>query len=442
MSPDALVLTLFLQMAIILAVCRAVGWLGRLLGQTQVVSEMVAGVLLGPSLFGLLAPEAQQWLFPRQLLTGAGGPAGGDAHPSMLILYALSQVGLVLYMFLVGIEFDPGLLAGRARGAALVSAAGILAPFTLGALAAGPLLQHGGLFGEGISAFSAAIFLGASMSITAFPMLARILEEKGIARTRMGTLALAAGSIDDAAAWCLLAIVLSTIQGSWTIAAIAVGGGALYALFMLTAGRRLLARLALSTRPDGGPTRAALSGALLVALLAAYVSDLIGIYAVFGAFIAGVAMPRGRFASELRARAGWLTTTLLLPIFFVYSGLNTRLGLLDSPALLGIALLVLLLAVAGKGVACLLAARATGEGWRESAGIGTLMNARGLMELIILNIGLREGIVTPTLFTIMVLMAAVTTLMTSPLFNLLFRRSVAPSGAALDDRLHPSLPRP
>lgn len=417
-TAHGLTVQLFLQLAVILAACRLCGWLGRRLGQTQVVSEMVTGVLLGPSLFGLVAPAAQAWLFPKTL-------AGGGPHPSMLILYALSQLGLVLYMFMIGLEFNHRLILGRVRHATLVSGAGILAPLTLGGLAALALRGDADLFAPHVTPGAAALYLGAAMSITAFPMLARILHEKGIARTRMGTLALAAGSSDDAAAWCLLALVLSYLEGSWLIALFAIGGGALYVLVMLTLGPALLRGLDRAVDADGRLGPGAMVTALIVLLLGAFVTDTIGIYAVFGAFVAGLAMPRGRFAEAAIRHLDLLTTTLLLPVFFVYSGLNTQIALLDSPAVWRVAIVLVTLSIVGKGVACLLAARVSGEPWRESAAIGVLMNARGLMELIILNIGLQRGVITPTLFTIMVLMAVGTTLMTSPLFELVYGRRVS-----------------
>lgn len=402
----------FFQVAVILAACRAVGWMGRFFGQTQVVSEMVAGVLLGPSLFGWLLPQAQQWLFPQILAT----EAGPIRHPSMTILYVTSQLGLVLYMFLIGLEFDTRVLRAQARSAITVSLSGVIVPFALGAGAAVILQDRYPLFGPGVSLVAAAVFLGASMCITAFPMLARILYEQGIARSPMGTLALAAGATDDALAWCLLALVLAIYKGSPAIAWLAVGGGALYAVAMLTLGRRMLAGLGPWTEREGGVTLPILVTALLVVMGGAAITDSIGIYAVFGAFLAGLAMPRGQFAQQVRGHLELATTGLLLPLFFVFSGLNTSVGLLDTVELWGIAGLLTALAIIGKGGACTLAARFSGQPWRHALGIGTLMNARGLMELIILNIGLQAGVITPTLFTMLVLMAIVTTLMASPVF--------------------------
>lgn len=398
----------FLQLAAILAACRLVGYLARKLGQPQVVGEMIAGVLLGPSLLGLLFPEVQAYLFPKQ---------------AMAILYAVSQVGLVLYMFLVGLEFNVALLRERGRAAVSVSWAGILAPFGLGALLAWWLHGDHDLFADGVSTGEAVLFLGAAMSITAFPMLARIIYERGLSGTSMGTLALAAGSADDAAAWCILAVVLASFSGDFTVAAVAIGGGVLFALVALLVMRPLLARAGSWIERRQAYDSVALPGALVLLMLAAWYTDAVGIYAVFGAFILGIAMPRGAIAERIERQVLPLTVNLLLPLFFVYSGLNTRIGLVSTPTLWGIALLILLAACLGKGAACYLAARAHGEPHREAMGIGALMNARGLMELIILNIGLERGLITPTLFSIMVIMAIVTTLMALPLFNAVFGKT-------------------
>jgi Kef-type K+ transport system membrane component KefB len=421
-APHDLTVKLFLQLAVILAACRICGWLGRRVGQTQVVSEMVAGILLGPSLFGLIAPQAQAWLFPKTLAAGTVG--AGGVHPSMLILYAISQLGLVLFMFMIGLEFNHRLILGRVRHASLVSGAGIVAPLALGAGAAYALRGHADLFAPHVTPGAAALYLGAAMSITALPTLARILHEKGIARTRMGTLLLAAGSSGDAAAWCLLALVLSYLEGSWLIAILAIGGGGLYVAVMLLLGRPLLRVLDRGVDGDGRLTPGRFVAGLLVLMLGAFVTDTVGIYAVFGAFIVGIAMPRGPFADAAIRHLDLLTTTFLLPVFFVYSGINTQIGLLDSAAIWGVAVILIGLSIVGKGGACLLAARVSGETWRESTVIGVLMNARGLMELIILNIGLERGVITPTLFTIMVLMAIITTLMASPLFEVIYGRRV------------------
>ena len=414
---------LFLQLAVIIATCRAVGWLGRrFLGQTQVFMEMVAGVVLGPSLLGLFLPSAQSFLFPKTLaITAVSGAIVEVAHPNMVILYALAQVGLVLYMFVIGLEFDLALLRGRAKSAGLVSAAGIVVPFACGALLLPYLLSRGDLFAPGVSAGIAWLFVGASISITAFPMLARILYERGIANTHLGALTLAAGSLDDAVAWCLLALVLALFGKDPAAAWKAIGGGVLYAVAILTVGRRLFAVFARSFGSRGELSTDAFTGVVVILMACAWFTDAIGIYAVFGAFLCGAAMPKGEFAAVLTDRIEQLTTSLFLPMFFVYSGLNTKIGLVNTADLWMLTAVVVMVSIVGKGVACMLAARLAGESWRHSSVIGVLMNARGLMELILLNIGLERGVITPTFFTIMVLMAVVTTGMASPLYQILSR---------------------
>lgn len=404
MSNHELATQFFLQMAVILAACRLTGWVMARLGQSQVVSEMIAGVLLGPSLLGWLAPDLSAALFPAN-----GTP----------LLYVVAQIGLVLYMFVVGCEFDLGQLRQRLGAAASVSAAGILAPFGLGALLAWGLVQTPGYFGTGISPLLAMLFMGAAMSITAFPMLARIIHEQGLARSPLGTLALAAGAIDDAVAWCVLAVVLALLRQDAAVAYLALGGAAGYALLCLGLLRPLLAPLGRVVQTRGlqpGPFVVV----LLLLMLGAWFTDFIQIYAVFGAFLMGLAMPRGQLTEALQQRIEPLTRSLLLPVFFTYSGLHTQIQLVNTATLWGLAALVLLAAVAGKGLACYAAARWHGYAPREALAVGTLMNARGLMELIILNIGLQAGIITAPLFTLMVLMAIVTTLMASPVFRRLY----------------------
>jgi Kef-type K+ transport system membrane component KefB len=405
----------FLQMAFILGVCRAVGWVFARLGQSAVVSEMIAGVLMGPSLMGWLLPGVSAYVFP-----AASKP----------ILFAVCQVGLALYMFLIGVEFDLDLIKSRTRSAIAVSLAGILAPFALGAMLAMQLAGDGALFSAKTTPLQAVLFMGAAMSITAFPMLARIIHERGLAKTSLGTLALAAGSMDDAAAWCVLAVVLASFQGDASIALLAVGGGVAYALVVLLGVKRLLAPLGRRVEREGRMGPNTLVVALMLCMLGAWFTDAIQIYAVFGAFLMGLAMPRGRFAEELQRQLHPLVTAFLLPVFFVYSGLNTKIGLVDTPTLWALALVVLLAATAGKGLACYAAARWQGEPHHEAMAIGTLMNARGLMELIILNIGLQRGLIEPALFAIMVMMAIVTTLAATPVFNAIERSRRRAAAAA------------
>lgn len=408
MSNVQLSLHFFLQLALILVACRVVGFFARRIGQPQVVGEMIAGVLMGPSLLGLVLPGLHSQIFPKS---------------SMGVIYSVSQVGLVLYMFLVGVEFKPDLIKRRIRSAASVSVAGILTPFALGSLIALYLVKDPRFFASTVTGPEAMLFLGAAMSITAFPMLARIIYERGLTGTSLGTLALAAGSMDDAAAWCILAIVLASFTGHIQIAILAIGGGIAYALVVLTLVRRWLRPLGRSAERDAGLSPPIFSSVLALIMLSAWLTDVIGIYAVFGGFILGTAMPRGEFAHDLQRKIEPLVTNFLLPLFFVYSGLNTRIGLVDTALLWAVTAGVLVTATMGKGIACWLAARLNGEVNKEALAIGSLMNARGLMELIILNIGLERGLITPTLFTIMVVMAIATTLAASPVFELVYRQS-------------------
>lgn len=414
---------LFLQLAVILAVCRLVGRLLRPLGQTQVVSEMVAGVLLGPSLFGLLAPKAQQYLFPTTQALNAGSSTITTLHPSMAILYALSQIGLVLYMFLIGLELNRRLLTQHSKDAITISLSGILTPVVMGGMLGFMLAGDERLFTREVVPWQAALFVASAMSITAFPMLARILYEAGIARTRIGTLAIGAAAVNDVVAWALLACVVAAVSDSASIAMLAIGGGAAYAGFMIFIGRRLFRWFDWVTARYEGVPLETLAVLLLILALCAWFTDLIGIYSVFGAFIAGIVMPRGRFAAEVKSAIEPLTVSLLLPIFFVYSGLNTQMALLIEPSLLGITVLTIVVAFVCKGVGCMFASRMTGTSWREAATIGVLMNARGLMELILVNIALERGLISTGLFTILVLMAIITTLAASPLYYALNKQA-------------------
>ncbi len=409
-----LMLRFMLQVLVVLGACKAVGWFGtRFLGQAQVTMEMVTGVMLGPSLFGLLAPNLQHQIFPQFIEEGV---KSSGRHPSMFILYVIAQIGLVLYMFLVGTEFDLGILKGKTKTAVSVSGAGIVAPFALGLLVYyGFMRGRTDLFGANITDSAAAFYLGASMCITAFPMLARILYEAGMTGTKMGTLALGSGATDDAAAWTILAIVLAQSKGDPKIAIFAIGGGALFVTLMFTVGKSWFRKL-FEDRPLDQTFFTLLIGLLFTF---AWFTDAIGVYAVFGAFVFGAALPKTDLLPKLRERIEPLTVGLFLPFFFVYSGLNTRLGSIQGADMWILAGLALLAAIGGKLGGCYLAARLGGQSHMNSLGIGVLMNARGLMELIILNIGLQSGVIKPGLFSIMVIMAVVTTLMAAPLFRVI-----------------------
>ncbi len=400
----------FFQIAVILVACRVVGMAARYLGQPQVVSEMITGVFLGPSLFGLFLPAWQQAIFPWD--------ATQQTRDSQSYLFPASQLGLALYMFVVGMEFRVDVIRSKIKSSIAVSLAGMLTPFVLGAILAYFLYQYTDLFPGKIKLQEAMIFMGASLCITAFPMLARIIHFKGLAGTTMGTIAIGAGAIDDAAAWCLLAVVLASFDDDATRAYWSIGGGIGFVAFAL-----LLVRPSLHwlrgwfVDADDRLSDAGLVCGLAWMALAAWFTDLIHLHAVFGAFIAGATMPRGQVTQGLIDKIQPLTVALLLPLFFTYSGLNTRIDLLNTWFLWGICALVLLAAIGGKGIACWLAARATGLPNREALGIGALMNSRGLMELIIINIGLQRGIISAELFATLVVMAVITTLMASPFFD-------------------------
>ena len=398
----------FLQLAVILLACRLVGWAGRrLLGQPQVVGEMIAGVLLGPSLLGLLWPELQATIFPKETRN---------------VLYAGAQLGVGLYMFLVGTTLQLEHFQSKARSAIMVSIAGIAAPFLLAVLITPWLMGVPGLFAASISQPNATLFIGACIALTAFPMLARIVNERGLANTALGTLSLTAGAFDDAASWCVLALVLAAFGAGPGVAILAIGGGVLYAAFILLFGRRLLAPLGRIVEREGHMSHTVLGITMALFCLSAFLMDAIGIHAIFGGFILGVVMPRGLFADELKKKLEPLSVILLLPMFFTFSGLNTRMDMVNSGQLLLVA------SVAAKALACYLAARLSGEDNRTALGIGVLMNSRGLMELIIINIGLQKGIIGPALFSMLVLMAIVTTMMASPLFELVYGRKARESG--------------
>jgi Kef-type K+ transport system membrane component KefB len=354
MPVQSLVAQFLLQAGVVLLACRLVGGLATRLGQPRVIGEMVAGILLGPSFLGLLAPAAHAALFP---------PA------SLGLLSSASQLGLVLYMFIVGTHLQTGVIRRAFRSAAVISLAGIVVPFVLGAALARHLHGDGRFFAAGVSVPQGAVYLGAAMAVTAFPVLARIIHDRGIGGTALGTLALAAGATDDAVAWCLLAAVLAGLNPDFNV----VG--------------------------------------------------FLGSHAVFLAFLAGALLPRTQAAREIGRRIEVLAGAVLVPLFFACSGLSTHLNLLWSRELVLVSIVVILIASIGKAVACGVATRLTGRDNREAMAIGALMNARGLMELIVLNIGLEHGLITPTLFTVMVVMTLTTTLAAGPLFEWAWRGS-------------------
>jgi Kef-type K+ transport system membrane component KefB len=419
MNAALLVGMFLLQLAAIVVACRFCGWaMQRIFGQPRVMGEIIAGVLLGPSVFGLLAPDAQAWLFPQA---------------SRNALYVVAQLGIGIYMFVVGLGFHHEHFRASAKSAVAVSLAGVAAPFLAAVVLVPWLMGTPGLFGLRIDATQAMVFLGACIAITAFPVLARIVEERSLGDTPLGALALASGAIGDVLAWTTLAIVLADIDAQPGRAVIAIGCSVLFILFMLFIAPRLLAPLERFAQRRGRAGGLVLLTCLGAFLVSAYVADRVGLHAVFGGFLLGAVMPRGLIANALRRLLEPLAVVVLVPVFFCYSGLNTQLGLVLDPALALVTLAVLSASIVTKFGACWVAARLTGQDNATALAIGALMNTRGLMELIIINIGLQRGIIQPALFSILVLMTMVTTLMATPLLDWI--RGREPQRAALSQ--HP-----
>jgi Kef-type K+ transport system membrane component KefB len=398
---------LCIQAVLVIASSRLLGVLLKKLGQPLVIAEVLAGIALGPSLLGVLSPSTLQLFFP---------PA------SMPVLGLVSQLGLVFFMFLIGLELEPSLLRGMGKSELAISNVSIAFPFALGAGAA--VLLAPTLNPSHVPLLSFVLFLGVALSITAFPVLARILSERRLTHTPVGSLAITCAAIDDVSAWCLLALISAVVRAS------GLGGVGLTVLFtavyctaMWFVARPLLARLLKERAERPGISQRVVVWSVVLLLLSSLATEAIGIHALFGAFFCGVIMPReGGLAHGLREKLEELVVVFLLPLFFAYSGLRTQIGLLDTPGAWALCGLFTLLAVIGKFGGATAAARITGQSWRDSISIGVLMNTRGLMELVVLNIGLDLGVISPTVFTMMVLMALVTTVMTSPLVIMLQRR--------------------
>ncbi|GAB3805597.1 cation:proton antiporter [Micromonospora zhanjiangensis] len=404
MTPTELAPRFFIAVVIILLACRAVAWLLGRVGQPPVVSEMLAGVLLGPSLLGLLLPRAQDAIFPPPL------------YP---MLYVVGQVGLVIFMFQAGYAFRQHEVTGLVGTAGAVSLAGVTAPLVLGVLLVVGFGAPAHILAEGTALGVSAAFVGVALAITAFPMLARIITERGQAGTRHGSLALASGAIDDAAAWIMLAFVIAAASGH-TGPALRTVAGALLFVVLIWYVIRPAATVLMRTDRLADPAR--LLGVVALLFAVAWYTDEIGLYAVFGAFAVGVVMPVGERTDHVVGLLSPVCQTVFLPLFFTYSGLRTEFGLLGDPAVLLFALGCVVAAIAGKFGACWAAARLRGEPSRVALRVGALMNARGLMQLIALNVGLEAGIVSPALFTVLVLVALVTTLMATPLLDWFERR--------------------
>ncbi|WP_246143672.1 cation:proton antiporter domain-containing protein [Actinacidiphila oryziradicis] len=399
---------LLIALPVILLVCRLCAGLFGRMSQPRVIGEIFAGVLLGPSLLGLLWPAGYEWLFPPYLA------------PTLNIL---AQVGLVLFMFLVGYELDVGLIRGRGAAAVTVSQVSIALPFASGVILA--IAMYRSLSLPGVSFATFALFLAVSMSVTAFPVLARLLVDRGLDRTPLGSLSLACAAMDDIAAWCLLAVVVATATNS-SLAGVAVTLAELVAFvaLMFLVVRPLLAKL---VKSEAGQ-QVLLPVMVSAVLLSALGTQKIGVHAIFGAFLLGVVSPRGdgnvdRVIEPVRT----FTMTVLLPLFFVYTGLRTKFALLGTDLRLwGWCLLVIVVAVLGKGVGSTVAAHTAGIDWRESLSLGALMNCRGLTELVVLNVGLDLGMISPTVFAILVMMTLVSTVMTAPALSLIQR--IRPGG--------------
>jgi Kef-type K+ transport system membrane component KefB len=394
---------LVLQIAVILVAARIVGFLFQKINQPQVVGEMVAGILLGPSLLGWLAPGVSAALFP---------PA------SLSYLNALSQVGLVVFMFVVGLALNPSELHGYGHAAVLTSHVSIVAPFCLGGLTA--LYLYPRLSDDGVTFTGFALFMGAAMSITAFPVLARILSERGLVRSRMGTLAIACAAVDDVTGWCILAyiVVLVRVTHAARPAWVTIAGSIAYVLIMLFVVRRILPAFERAFRKRDRLTDNLVATIVVLVLASALATEWLGIHLLFGAFLMGAIMPKTpEFTRYLLHKFESVTVVLLLPLFFAYTGLRTRIGVGGGRAIWFYSAIVIVVAITGKLGGSMFAARLAGMPWREAASLGILMNTRGLMELVILNIGLDIGVISPAMFSIMVLMALVTTFMTTPLLE-------------------------
>jgi Kef-type K+ transport system membrane component KefB/nucleotide-binding universal stress UspA family protein len=420
MHGNDLILVLLTQVVLILALSRIVGQLFRYFRQPQVVGEMVAGIALGPSLFGWVSPHLFAVIFRPDTLPGAVIHADPTEY-----LNVLSQIGVIFFLFLVGLELDPKLLKNRGHTAVVVSHVSIVAPFLLGAALA--LYLYPNLFNAAphMRFTSVALFMGASMSITAFPVLARILNERNLVKTNVGALAITCAAVDDVTAWCMLAFVVGIAKATGLGPGIRTAVfAAIYVLVMFFVVRPFLRRIQSVYDRQGKLNQGVVALIFLLILASAWTTEAIGIHALFGAFLLGAVMPKGtQLVRTLMEKVEDFTVIFLLPIFFAFTGLRTQIGLIDRPELWMDTLLIILVACMGKWGGSTLAGRACGIGWREASVIGVLMNTRGLMELVILNIGLQEGVITPAVFAMMVIMALSTTALTTPVLHLIYPAS-------------------
>lgn len=398
---------LLLDIVVVCSVARALGWGFEKLHQPRVVGEMCAGILLGPSLLGWLAPPAFALLFP----------SGGLAP-----LYFLSQIGLLLFMFQVGLRLDLRELRRLGRTVVITSNISVLVPLVAGSTLA--LYLYPRLSSAKVPLPVFALFMGTAMSITAFPVLARILEERNLLQSRVGVVAISCAAVDDITAWCLLAGLIAWVRsGRETSPWFTLAGLGAYLFVMICVVRPLLRRYSARQREI---SREILAFALLFLFFPAWTTERIGIHALFGAFVAGAILPRTETITRILARdLELITNVLLLPLFFAYTGLRTSIHLLSGGTLWFYCALIVVVAVLGKLFACAVAGRASGMSWRDALAVGVLMNTRGLIELVILNVGLDLGVISPTLFSIMVIMALATTFMTTPMLALLSQKAKA-----------------
>lgn len=393
---------LLVAMATIVIAGKVLGLVFRALHQPPVIGQIVAGILVGPSLLGLVSPAAFQYLLPASVVPP---------------LNLLAQVGVIVYMFLVGLELNPGLLRGQVRAVAWISTASIVIPFVLGSGLAVYLYPR--LSSQSVPFTHFTLFLGIAMSITAFPVLARILADQRLTHTRLGVMALTCAAANDVAAWCLLALVVGVVQAPTQSALLTTALTAIFIALMV-----LLARPAVRALAASGSTTYGRQAFVLVLMSAsALTTQAIGVHAILGAFLFGAIIPHDSPLAEALVHGLERTTLLMLPAFFALTGLRTEIGLVTGAAPWLMVTLIVLTATVGKFGGTLTAARVNGIDWRHAAGLGVLMNTRGLMELIVLNVGLDLGVVSPTLFTMLVLMALVTTLATTPILRRLFSAS-------------------
>lgn len=397
---------LLAQIVSIIFVARIFGWICRKIGQPSVVGEMIAGIVLGPSLVGMYFPEFFNTLFPEESLGN---------------LEFLSLFGLILYMFIVGMELDFNVLKTKAKEAVVISHASIIIPFTLGIGLTYFIYES--FAPSGVQFLPFALFIGIAMSITAFPVLARIVQERGIHKTRLGTMVMTCAAADDITAWCLLAAVIAIAKAGTVVSALyTIGLAVLYVVLMMKIVRPFLGRVGNLYNSKESMGKSIVGIFFLTLIISSYITEVIGIHALFGAFMAGAIMPNNaKFRNIFIEKVEDVATILLLPLFFVYTGLRTEIGLLNDPELWEITGIIILVAVAGKFLGSFIAAKYVGQSWKDSLTVGALMNTRGLVELVVLNIGYDLGVLSPEIFAMLVIMALTTTFMTGPALNLINR---------------------